>query len=188
MHKLGGILGLITLSALPALATEETKHRMSDDEVIWLAFTPFWVLLFCLLTLWGLSIRGRVYRCSLVKRLKRNYVSLCSKEKDKLKQLEEEIATTLDPNRPGLAKFSEAWDKWREEDSKVMGRKWIWNLKNGYSRYSVVERSMRLAEDATREVKRCQKMLEEARLGAEDKKRNAAMIWGMFWSEEIIKE
>jgi hypothetical protein len=69
-----------------------------------------------------------------------------------------------------------------------MGRKWRWNLKNGYSRYAVVEISMELAEAAMREVKHCQKTLEKAKVAADEKKRNAAMMWGMFWNEEVSKE
>ena len=188
MLNLGGIVGLIVLSALPALATEEAKHQMSDDTVIWLAFTPFWVFLACLLVLGCFAIRAHFYRRSLVKELQRTYESLCSDKKDKLKLLEEQIVTTLDPYRPGLAKYTDAWKKWSEEDRKVMGRKWLGILKNGYSRYAVVESSMELAEAAMREVKQCQKTLEKAKVAADDKKRNAAMMWGMFWNEEVSKE
>src|SRR5271154_3045143 len=157
MRNLGGIVVLIILSALPALATEEAKHRMSDDTVIWLTITPFWVFLACLLVLGCLAIRAHCYRRSLLKELQRTYEGLCSDKKDKIKLLEEQIVTTLDPYRPGLAKYTDAWKKWSEEDRKVMGRKWLGILKNGYSRYAVVESSMELAEAAMREVKQCQK-------------------------------
>lgn len=161
---------------------------MSDDTVIWLAFTPLWVYFACVFALGCLTIRAHFYRHSLVKELQQTYESLSSDKKDKLKLLEEQIATTLDPCGPGLAKSRDAWNKWSEEDRKVMGGKWYWNLKNGYSRYAVVERSMGLAEAAMREVKQCQNNLEKAKVAADEKKRNAAMMWGMFWNEEVSKE
>jgi hypothetical protein len=151
--------------------------------------------------LW-LAIRGHHYRRRIIKELNERYEVLSTDEKERIEILEMEIDKTLDVYRPGSVKYLDAWKEWSNKLA-VIKRKFSINWRNGYSPYKLVENAMQRVERAMskekrfkemlekvkkpREKEQLQEMIEMARTTVEKERHIAAMMWGIYWPEEVAK-
>lgn len=158
------------------------------DATILAVLVPFYTISITLiLLLFTLLINDWLFARSLKKRLKQTYATLSTKEKDEIKKLETEIEFTLDAYAPGREKALDAWHAWSKDEKKEL-KKWLPRFRwRGSPATELVERSLRKAELAMRSEKQAMEMLEKRNEEAKEARLHAALMRGIYWSEEIAK-
>jgi len=189
-----------------AVAGRDFLPQHPGDYVIFILIFFMLLLMLMLLSVlfverW-LAIRGYYYRRRIIKELNQRYEVLSTDEKETIEELEMEIDKALDVYRPGPLKYIDAWKEWSAKLT-VRKRKVSINWRNGHSPYKLVENAMRRVERAMRaeklfkellekvryprEKERLEEMIETARTTVEKERHIAAMMWGIYWPEEVAK-
>jgi hypothetical protein len=129
----------------------------------------------------------RICRLPQTRKLKQIYASLSEKEKAKITQCKEEIKTHLSVNAPGYSKFLDAWRSWSNEERVGLKKELEWTGVIKHNAVCSVEYYMRKAEVAMRDEQKARGKLEKKTQKVEEAQHLAALMWGIYWPEEVEK-
>src|SRR5271169_6802952 len=107
--------------------------------------------------------------------------------REKIHALQKEIETVLDPNLPGHSQYFEAWKAWSEPDMKGLKKELKGFLQLLMSPYSTTQLFLQRADMAMCWARNAKKDLEKRVEEARKAVALAAMVWGIYWAEEVIK-
>jgi hypothetical protein len=131
---------------------------------------------------------GPIYQYLTIKRtVKETYAALPPTEIEKIHTLQEEIEAVLDPNLPGHSKYIAAWEDWSEPDMQGLQKELKGLLRLPNSPYVMTRYFLLQAELAMRSAHKAKKHPEKQAEKARKAIDLAAMVWGIYWAEEVIK-
>jgi hypothetical protein len=162
----------------------DLKRDTTDTVMAWILFPILGVeiLLACSFMI------GCIYQYLTVKRkVKDTYAALPPSEKEKIHALQNEIEEVLDPNLPGQSKYIAAWEDWSEPDMQGLQKELKGLLRLPQSPYVMTRYFLQLAELAMRSARKAKKHREKQADKAKKAIDLAAMVWGIYWAEEVIK-
>ena len=178
------------LNAQPTFANDDSsqgdlKQDTIDTVMAWILFPIWGIELFLVCSL----MIGCIYQYLTVKRkVKDTYAALPPTEKEKIHALQKEIEAVLDPNLPGHSKYIAAWEDWSEPDMQGLQKELKGLLRfPPESPYVVTRYFLQQAELAMRSARKAKKHPEKQADKAKKATDLAAMVWGIYWAEEVIK-